>query len=234
MAREAALSPEEQVILQTEHLSRVIGDSHLVDDISVQVQKGNIVAIVGPSGAGKSSFLRLLNRLDEPTAGTVLLDGKDYRTSPPQELRRRVGMVMQSPHLFPGTVADNVRYGPRQRGEKLPTETIERLLERVGLVGYADRDVSNLSGGEAQRVSLARTLANSPEVLLLDEPTSALDETTQRGVEDLIHSIIQQGGLTCLIVTHDIQQAARMATHVMVLEKGKLVEFGPVEEVLNA
>jgi putative ABC transport system ATP-binding protein len=234
MAREAALYREEQVILQTEHLSRVVGDAHLVDDISAQVQKGNIVAIVGPSGAGKSSFLRLLNRLDEPTAGTVLLDGKDYRTNPPQVLRRRVGMVMQSPHLFPGTVADNVRFGPRQRGEELPTESIERLLERVDLVGYAVRGVSNLSLGEAQRVSLARTLANSPEVLLLDEPTSALDETTQRGIEDLICSIIHQGGLTCLIVTHDTRQAARMATHVMVLERGKLVEFSPVEEVLDA
>ena len=133
MAREAALYREQQVILQTEHLSRVVGDTRLLDDISVQVQQGSIVAIVGPSGAGKSSFLRLLNRLDEPSAGTVLLDGKDYRTNPPQGLRRRVGMVMQSPYLFPGTVADNVRFGPRQRGEELPTETIERLLERVGL-----------------------------------------------------------------------------------------------------
>jgi putative ABC transport system ATP-binding protein len=234
MAREAALYREGQVILQTEHLSRVVGDTRLLDDISVQVQQGSIVAIVGPSGAGKSSFLRLLNRLDEPSAGTVLLDEKDYRTLPPQVLRRRVGMVMQSPFLFPGTVADNVRFGPRQRGAELPAESIERLLERVGLVGYANRGVSNLSGGEAQRVSLARTLANSPEVLLLDEPTSALDEVTQRGVEDLICSIIHQRGLTCLIVTHDTQQAARMATHVMVLERGKLVEFGPVEEVLDA
>jgi putative ABC transport system ATP-binding protein len=234
MAREAALYREQQVILQTKHLSRVVGDTYLVDNISVQVQQGSTVAIVGPSGAGKSSFLRLLNRLDEPSAGTVLLDEEDYRTLPPQELRRRVGMVMQSPHLFPGTVADNVRFGPLQRGEGLRTQSIERLLERVGLVGYADRGVSNLSGGEAQRVSLARTLANSPEVLLLDEPTSALDEATQRGVEDLICSIIHQGSLTCLIVTHDTQQAARMATHVMVLEKGKLVEFGPVEEVLDA
>jgi putative ABC transport system ATP-binding protein len=222
------------VILQTEHLSRVVGDVRLLDDISVQVQKGSTLAIVGPSGAGKSSFLRLLNRLDEPTAGTVLLDGSDYRTLPPQELRRRVGMVMQSPHLFRGTVAENIRFGPRQRGEELPTKNIERLLERVGLGGYANRDTSNLSGGEAQRVSLARTLANSPEVLLLDEPTSALDETTQRGVEDLICSIIHQGGLTCLIVTHDAHQAARMATHTMVLEKGKLGKFGPAEEVLDA
>jgi len=234
MAREAALYREEQVILQTEHLSRVVSDMRLLDDISVQVQQGSIVAIVGPSGAGKSSFLRLLNRLDEPSAGTVLLDGKDYRTNPPQVLRRRVGMVMQAPFLFPGTVTENVRFSPRQRGEELPTERIERLLERVGLVGYADRGASNLSGGEAQRGSLARTLANSPEVLLLDEPTSALDEATQRGVEDVICSIIHKEGLTCLLVTHGTQQAARVATHVMVLERGRLVGFGPVEEVLDA
>jgi putative ABC transport system ATP-binding protein len=108
------------------------------------------------------------------------------------------------------------------------------LLERVGLEGYAERDVGNLSGGEAQRVSLARTLANSPEVLLLDEPTSALDEATQRDVEDLILGIIREGGLTCLLITHSTEQAKRIATHVMILELGKLVRFGPVEEVLHA
>ena len=228
------IPPYTNVILQTDHLSRVVGDARLVDDISVQVEKGDIVATVGPSGAGKSSFLRLLNRLDEPTSGTVWLEGIDYRTILPQELRRRVGMVMQLPYLFSGTVADNIHFGPRQRGEELPPETVEQLLERVGMAGYAGRDVSNLSGGEAQRVSLARTLANSPEVLLLDEPTSALDEATQRGVEDLICSIIHQQDLTCLIVTHDTQQAARMATHVMALEAGRVVKYGPVEEILNA
>ena len=118
----------ENVILETDHLSRVVGGKHLVDDVSIQVCKGDIVAIVGPSGAGKSSFLRLLNRLDEPTEGTVYLEGIDYRTLPPQDLRRRVSMVMQLPYLFPGTVADNARFGPRQRGEVLPKVTIEHLL----------------------------------------------------------------------------------------------------------
>ncbi len=224
----------ENVILETDHLSRVISGKRLVDDVSIRVHRGDIVAIVGPSGAGKSSFLRLLNRLDEPTQGTVYLEGVDYRSLPPQELRRRVSMVMQLPYLFPGSVADNARFGPRQRGEELPEVTIERLLERVGLAGYANRDVSNLSGGEAQRVSLARTLANSPEVMLLDEPTSALDESTQLDVEDLILSLIREQGLTSLLVTHDTQQAKRMATHVLVLEAGRLVQFGPLEEATHA
>jgi putative ABC transport system ATP-binding protein len=234
MTTEPAIHSTQQVILQTDRLSRVVGEVRLVDDISVQVEKGNIVAVVGPSGAGKSSFLRLINRLDEPTGGTVWLEKIDYRTLPPQKLRRRVGMVMQLPYLFRGTVAENIRFGPCQRGEELPAEIIQQLLEQVGLANYGTRDVSNLSGGEAQRVSLARTLANSPDILLLDEPTSALDEATQRGVEDLIMGIIRERGLTCLIVTHDTQQAVRMATHRMVLEAGRLIEYAPVEEIFNA
>jgi putative ABC transport system ATP-binding protein len=176
----------------------------------------------------------LLNRLDEPTSGTVLLDGVDHRSLSPQELRRRVGMLMQSPNLFPGTVADNIRFGPLQRGEELPGDRLHDLLGRVGLGGMGDRDVANLSGGEAQRVSLARTLANSPQILLLDEPTSAVDETTRQAVEELICSIVHQQKLTCLIVTHDTRQAERMAGKGMVMEAGRLVRYGAIEEILNA
>jgi len=146
-------------VLTAEHLGRSVGALKLVDDISVDVRAGEVLAVVGPSGAGKSSFLRLLNRLDEPTAGTVLLEGVDYRQIPPRELRRRVGMVTQRAFLFPGTVSQNVGFGPRQRGEAISEARAEELLTRVGLSGYADRDVANLSGGEAQRVSLARALA---------------------------------------------------------------------------
>jgi putative ABC transport system ATP-binding protein len=221
-------------LLRTDSLSRIVRSKHLVENVTVDIQEGSVVAVFGPSGSGKSSFLRLLNRLDEPTQGTVLIRGVDYRTIPPRDLRRRVGMAMQSPHLFPGTVADNIRFGPRQRGEELSLEHIEQLLERVNLAGYAGRDINPLSGGESQRVSLARTLANSPEVLLLDEPTSALDASTRDDVEELICSIIRGGELTCLIVTHDTDQARRMATEAMVMDAGRLVAFGPVEEVLDA
>jgi putative ABC transport system ATP-binding protein len=221
-------------VLRTKDLGRAVNGTRLVEGVTVAIERRQVVAIVGPSGAGKSSLLRLLNRLDEPTSGTVYLDGHDYRELEPQVLRRRVGMVMQTANLFPGTVERNIRFGPRQRGEELAEADVEELLARVDLAGYARRDVSRLSGGEAQRVSIARTLANSPEVLLLDEPTSSLDAQTEREVEDLMCEIVHGQGLTCLIVTHDIVQARRLASHALLLEGGRLVDFGPVEEVLDA
>jgi putative ABC transport system ATP-binding protein len=221
------------IAIETEHLSRTVVDRVLVSDITVQVQPGEVLAVVGPSGAGKSSFLRLLNRLDEPTGGTVRLRGQDYRELAPRELRRRVGMVMQMAYLFPGTVAANIAFGPWQRGERLAAEQIDALLERVGLPGYQERDVSNLSGGEAQRVSVARTLANVPEALLLDEPTSALDDVSARGIEELVLSIIRERRMTCVIVTHNTAQAHRIADRTMILQAGKLVAIGPTKEVLR-
>jgi putative ABC transport system ATP-binding protein len=211
-----------------------MGSTKLVDDISVEVRSGEILAVVGPSGSGKTSFLRLLNRLDEPTSGTVLVEDIDYHQIPPRELRRKVGMVTQRPFLFPGNVYQNVSFGPQQRGEEFSLARAEELLTRVGLDGYAARDVANLSGGEAQRVSLARALANSPIVLLMDEPTSALDEQAKAEVESLIQDIIRETSLTCIVVTHDIAQAARMATRVMTLQHGHVTRIGTVSEVLHA
>jgi putative ABC transport system ATP-binding protein len=219
--------------LETDHLCRTVAGRVLVDDVSMQVRAGEVLAVVGPSGAGKSSFLRLLNRLDEPTSGTVRLDGRNYRELEPRDLRRRVGMVMQSANLFPGTVGENVSFGPRQRGEELSSDHMEALLARVGLSGYQGRDVSNLSGGEAQRVSLARTMANAPEVLLLDEPTSALDEESARRIEALVMDIIRERRMTCIMVTHNAAQAHRIADRTMILEHGRLVAIGPTAEVLH-
>lgn len=221
-------------LLRAERLTRVVAGRAIVDGISVEVAAGDVLAVVGPSGSGKSSFLRLLDRLDEPTGGTVYLGGRDYRALPPRELRRRVGMVMQAPVLFPGTVAENVRFGPAQRGERLPDAAVARLLALVGLPSFADRAVDHLSGGEAQRVSVARALANRPEVLLLDEPTSALDDASKRGIEALVTEVVRARGLTCVVVTHDLAQAARLARRVMVVEAGRVRRVGPLEEVLRA
>jgi ABC-type multidrug transport system ATPase subunit len=230
----SALPSSEAVVLRTEHLGRTIHDKILVQDANFEVRHGEVLAITGPSGSGKTSLLRLLNRLDEPTTGTVFVDGIDYRTIEPRELRRKLGMVTQRPYLFPGTVAENLRFGPAQRGQTLPPEAIEELLAQVGLKGYAGRDVANLSGGEAQRVSVARTLANSPLVLLLDEPTSALDDAAKLEVESTIQKVVRDQGLTCVMVTHDLAQASRLAGRALLLEGGRIVRAGPVEEVLHA
>jgi len=230
----AAGRVSDRVPIRTEGLTRVVDGKQLVDNVSISVNEGETFVIVGASGAGKSSLLRLINRLDEPTEGTVYLDGQNYRDIPPTEVRRRVGLVMQAPNLFPGTVADNVRYGPRIHGETLSDADLDSLLERVDLDGYASRAVEKLSGGEAQRVSLARTLANRPEVLLLDEPTSALDDVTKQEVESVIFEIIRARSLTCLFVTHDTEQARRVADRIMYMEAGRISRIGAVEEVLDA
>ena len=224
----------DSIVLRAENLGRSVPGKVLVTGATFEVRKGETLAIVGPSGSGKSSLLRLLNRLDEPTTGTVFVDGTDYRQIPPQALRRRVGMVLQRPFLFPGKVADNLQFGPRQRGQSLSAAEIEELLAGVGLAGFESRDVSNLSGGEAQRVSFARALANSPEALLLDEPTSALDEAAKHDVEILIRRIGKEQGIPCVLVTHDVAQAARLAERVLVLEGGQIVRSGPVKEALHA
>jgi len=204
----------------------------LLRQVSFGIAKGEVLAILGPSGAGKSTLLRLLNRLDEPTAGVILLDGEDYRRLSPRALRRRVGMIMQRAHLFPGTVAENVRFGPSQHGSPMDSSAVETLLEQVGLPGYGGRDAATLSGGEAQRVAITRALANSPELLLLDEPTSALDQASKESVEQLLASIIRQRGLACVWVTHDSAQAARMADSALRLEAGRVIHFGPANEIL--
>lgn len=221
------------VVLQVDQLSFVVNGHPIVDSITIDVLQGETIAITGKSGSGKTSFLRLLNRLAEPTSGTVYLNGQDYHSLPPRVLRQRVGMVIQTAYLFPGTVADNLRFGPVQRGEHLSDAAIDDLLEQVDLAGYARRDVAPLSGGEAQRVSVARTLANHPEVLLLDEPTSALDEDVKLEVETLLKRLIAEQNLTCLMITHDDQQAARMATREMIIESGRLSQLKTIREVTS-
>jgi putative ABC transport system ATP-binding protein len=219
--------PPPMARLRAEHLCRKVGEKVIVDDASLEVHAGEIVGVLGPSGSGKSSLLRLLNRLDEPTSGTVFLENTDYRNVAPSELRRSVGMVMQRPYLFPGSVAENVAFGPKQRAEPVTDDKIWELIGEVGLAGYESRDVSKLSGGEAQRVSLARALANSPRALLLDEPTSALDDASKSGIESLVTRIVRDKQLACLLVTHDHGQAERMADRILYMDRGRVSEQKP-------
>ena len=212
----------------------------VVDGVSFEVPEGGVFTVMGPSGCGKSTLLRAVDRLVEPDGGQVLLDGQDTAAMPVQELRRRVGMVFQRPTLLEGTVMENVLYGPRLRRECPEHDCPEArgialpLLERVGLPpDFADKPADELSGGEAQRVALARALANRPEVLLLDEPTASLDPTASRRIEKLLDMLAETTDLTFVFVTHDLHQARRIGDHGLLLVEGRVVERGPLPEMLD-
>jgi putative ABC transport system ATP-binding protein len=189
-------------------------------DLDLDVGDGATV-LLGPSGAGKSTLLRLLNRLADPDSGAVRFRGDDVREIDPRALRRRACLVPQLPAPLPGTVADNVRYGPSLVGREVAPG---RALELAGLSeSYADRDATRLSVGEQQRVMLARALALEPEVLLLDEPTSALDEDTRAGVERTLADLGDRIGVSMVMVTHDRDQARRLADRIVELRDGRVV-----------
>ena len=200
----------------------------ILDDVSCDVPAGGITVISGASGSGKSTLLRLCNRLEVPTRGVVRHRGQELATLDPVELRRRVGMVFQRPTPFPGTGLDNLNVA-RAMGRAEATE----LLDRVGLVPeLLDRDATTLSGGEAQRLCLARTLATGCDVLLADECTSSLDPESTAVLEHLVRSLAD-AGTTVLWVTHDRAQQARLADHRLVLDHGRIVEQDSDREVLG-
>ncbi len=218
--------------LATEDLSFTVDATTIVRNVDLSVATGETLTVIGPSGAGKSTLLRLLCRLDEPTAGTVYLDGVDYRTLDPTTLRTRVGMVPQDPALRDGTVRENVTIGLRLRGESVDPGRVESFLKRVDLGGYADRGVADLSGGEAQRVAIARTLIVDPEVLLLDEPTASLDPEAQTGIEALLTELLATSDRTAVLVTHDQAQVDRIADRVIRFADGRIRSEGTPQEVL--
>lgn len=191
----------------------------ILDAITVELPADGVVVVAGASGSGKSSLLRLCNRLVAPSAGTVRFRGDDVAALDVRRLRRRVGMVFQRPTPFPGTVHENLRVAE----PSLDEDGAIALLASVGLPAeFVERDALTLSGGEAQRMCTARTLATRPEAVLMDEPTSALDEDNARGVEDLARSLVG-AGVSIVWVTHDRAQIDRIADVVIRLDGGRIV-----------
>jgi UDP-glucose/iron transport system ATP-binding protein len=192
----------------------------VLDQVTADVPEGGVTVLLGPSGSGKSTLLRLCNRLEIPTSGRVRFRGDDVAGLDPLALRRRVGMVFQRPTLFDGTVLENLRVAAPHGDEA----TFAAALERGGLESrFLDRRGDDLSGGEAQRACLARTLVTDPEVLLLDEPTSALDTANRRLLEERVCELAH-AGVTSLWVTHDLQQSERIADHFLGLVAGRLAD----------
>ncbi|KAH7861705.1 hypothetical protein Vadar_029640 [Vaccinium darrowii] len=198
----------------------------ILKGISAEIPKGMVVGIIGPSGSGKSTLLRALNRLWEPPPHTVFMDGRDICSLDVLNLRRKVGMLFQLPAIFDGTVADNIRYGPQLRGKKLADNEVYKLLTLADLdSSFFNKNGRELSVGQAQRVALARTLANDPEVLLLDEPTSALDPISTQNIEDVLVKLKKNRGMTVILVSHSIKQIQRIADLVCLLVDGEIVEI---------
>ena len=201
----------------------------ILREVSAALPEG-ASCVAGPSGSGKSSLLRLLNRLADPVSGSVLYRGEDVRERDVLELRREVSLVPQLPALIDGTVADNIHFAA-QLAETTPD--VPRLLDLAGLdTSFADRDGSRLSVGEQQRAMLARALALEPRVLLLDEPTSALDQDARGAVEATLRDLRERLGISMVLVTHDLDQARRMADWAVGLDVGQVVAQGPVHEHL--
>jgi putative ABC transport system ATP-binding protein len=216
-ASESGFGAADGAVFDLDRVTASRGSRVVLSELSLRIG-GEPTALLGPSGSGKSTLLRLLNRLADPDAGIVRFRGVDVREYDVLELRRRVGLVPQLPAPLPGTVADNVRAGPALCGR---TAEVERSLSLSGLDdSYADRPADRLSVGEQQRVMLARALALEPEALLLDEPTSALDEAAKAGVERTVRDLCERTDTATVVVTHDRDQAARLARRIVELREG--------------
>ena len=202
----------------------------MLHDVTLDIPRGAVTALVGPSGAGKTSLLRLLNRLDDPVAGEVRYDGRSVTSYPVRALRRRVGFVFQTPTMFAGSVADNLRAAVSLGGPTGIVPAAGDILDALDAAelprAYADRDAGRLSGGERQRVALARALAASPATLLLDEPTAALDPEVGERLMRTVARLPAERAVDVVMVTHRLREARDASTYLVALDAGRVLEAG--------
>ena len=223
-------------ILKVSHLNKFYGDWQALHDINFDLKKGEVLALLGPSGSGKSTLIRCLNGLEEYRDGEIVFNGAKVEPNEKnwQRLRQKIGMVFQSYDLFPNmTVLENILLGPT-KVQKRDRATVEQealaLLDRVGLKEHANSYPRQLSGGQKQRVAIVRALALQPEVMLFDEVTASLDPEMVRGILDIIKELANDGSMTMLIVTHEMNFAAQIADRVLFLEDGRILEDTPGQQ----
>ena len=221
-------------LLKVSNISFARGKA-VLKNVSFELGRGEMLTLLGPSGSGKTSLLRCLNRLESIDRGEIFLDGRNTAALPAVELRRRIGMLFQTPALLPLTVKENIRVGPQLKKQTLDDDECLSLVAKVGLgKEFLDRKADALSIGEQQRVALAQALANRPDVLLLDEPTSALDPTAALTVENLIKSVHEELGRGTILVTHNVGQALRFNTQTLVLMNGEILARGNIQKLMNS
>ncbi|PIC63243.1 phosphate ABC transporter ATP-binding protein [Sporosarcina sp. P13] len=215
------------------HFQRVsyhVQDTTILRDITGSFPEQKITVLVGPSGAGKTTLLKMCNGLLSPTTGEIYLEGQRVDEITPIDLRRRAGIVLQNSPMITGSVFDNLALPLRLQGKELSEEKALTILDQVGLERkYLTSDSQNLSGGQQQKVSIARTLLNESKILLLDEITSALDPSSLNEVEDLIRNLNETYQITVIWITHNLEQAKRMGQYAWIMVDGKLVETGEIE-----
>ncbi|MFO6420392.1 ABC transporter ATP-binding protein [Hylemonella sp. W303a] len=218
--------------LQIKSVVKEFGGYKAVNNVNIDIAKGEIFALLGPSGCGKTTLLRMLAGFETPTAGSIVLDGVDLVGLPPYE--RPLNMMFQSYALFPHlTVWDNIAFGLRREGmpKAEVAERVEAMLKLVQLGKFAQRKPHQLSGGQQQRVALARSLAKQPQLLLLDEPLGALDKKLREQTQIELVNIIEQVGVTCVMVTHDQEEAMTMASRLAVMSEGRFLQVGAPGEI---
>lgn len=220
--------------LQIKDITKIFGDVYAVDRINLNIQKGEIFALLGSSGCGKSTLLRMLAGMEKPTEGHIILDDKDITNLAPYE--RPINMMFQSYALFPHmTVAQNIAFGLKQ--DRLPkakiAERVDEMLHLVQMSKFAKRKPHQLSGGQQQRIALARSLAKRPKLLLLDEPLGALDKKLRQQTQLELVNTIEQVGVTCIMVTHDQEEAMTMASRIAVMTEGTLQQVGTPREIYD-
>ena len=221
-------------LLEIRGISKSYGKAEILKNIDLMVEAGEVLALIGPTGSGKTTLLRLMSLLEEPSMGCILFDGQKVTAASEREklkARRRMAMVFQKPVMFKASVSENVSFGLKMRGIDDPKK-IEEALAAVGLSGLENRDANTLSGGEMQRIALARALVLEPELLLLDEPTANLDPESVASIDRLLQSLSGQK-TAVILATHNMMECKRLATRVAVLQAGRLAAVGLPEEVFR-
>ncbi len=224
--------------IETVNLGQKREGRDILKGVNLKVERGEILALIGPTGSGKTTLLRLIDTLDKPATGQVLVDGVDVTLNEKTRMaaRRRMAFVLQKPVVFNVNVYDNVAYGLKWRGlnRHQIKEKVNNILETVDLTRYSKRNARTLSGGEMQRVAIARAIATGPEVLLLDEPSANLDPVSSAKIEDLIIGVIKRDAITVIMATHDMSQGQRLADKISVLVNGEIVQTGNPNEIFTS
>ena len=223
-------------MIRFEHVNKSFGAEKVLVDFSLHIEEGEFLTVIGRSGCGKTTMLRMINGLQIPDSGKVLVEGQNVAKADLIALRRRIGYVIQNKGLFPHmTVEENITYVPVISGKKDKQENRKlalRLLQTVGLAQeMADRYPAELSGGQQQRVGIARALAADAKILLMDEPFGALDEITKRAMQDEMLSLQKKLHMTIVFITHDIREAMKLGDRVLVMEKGRIAQIGTPQEI---